>query len=72
MSWLETLSKMSTSLLFRVITITTVIIPSRALSRVLESINELHMIPGEDLTEISIDNIDHDSLHTTGIKYGIW
>ncbi|KAI1289096.1 hypothetical protein EDD11_009438 [Mortierella claussenii] len=49
------------------ILIIAVIVVNRALSRILEPVNELYMLLGEDVAEIVIIDVDHNLLNTTGI-----
>jgi hypothetical protein len=46
-----------------------VVIVSRALSCILESINELYMLFEEDVAEIVVADVNHDSLSTAGILW---
>jgi hypothetical protein len=56
-------------LLFGAVLIVAVIVVSRALSSILESIYKLHMLLGENVAEIVIANVDHDLLNTTGVLW---
>lgn len=54
---LDIIQQRSTPLPFSTIVAITVFVPSRAFSRILESIHESNMILGEDLAEIVITDI---------------
>jgi hypothetical protein len=56
-------------LLFGAVLIVAVIVVSRALSSILESIYKLHMLLGENIAEIVIADVDHDLLNTTGVLW---
>lgn len=61
----------STPLLLSTIVNIAVVILSSSLSYVLESIDKLNMLLGEDLAEVIITDVDHDLLHTTSVLWEI-
>jgi hypothetical protein len=56
-------------LLFGAAFIVGVIVASGALSSILESINKLDMLLGENIAEVVITDVDHDLLNTTGVLW---